>query len=401
VFGNEILTDAQPNPRWAVIGNYWPDPDPTMIGDVNSVTFPQYGTYPVTLIVTDNAGFPSQITKFIQVTQAVKCLKLFDYNLEPFPNSKKIYKLRLSTNPTCFNYHDIGDYFQWDDNFCINNYSGTCSWDPSCCNDCAITNAKWTLKDNNNNVISIAPYAMPIGGYTYWYEWWAYQSPSPRLFSSTIPHKGKYTLTLEAWNYVTCPSCTGTPATKANYHMYDALIADFIVVDCNENIDVEQDIPSGPHETEYSGSFTFAQTHSVNVTSGADIAYEANSSLIMSPGFTASYGSSFRATVEEILSKKDDICELWTQDSDIKEKNNFQIYPNPNSGTFYIKGIPESNLISKITILNGVGVICDSYISYRGHEAYVSINNAVSGMYILNIVNDKNQTFKKKILVVK
>ena len=79
------------------------------------------------------------------------------------------------------------------------------------------------------------------------------------------------------------------------------------------------------------------------------------------------------------------------------EETELLIYPNPTQGNIFIY-VPETyELPIHIMIKNLIGSVI-----YEGHEIkngsnHINLNNVPDGHYVLHIMNEKNNIFKKII----
>jgi hypothetical protein len=89
----------------------------------------------------------------------------------------------------------------------------------------------------------------PGQNYGTWFYWYDDNDPEHDNHSllagcypnGSFPHKGRYYVTFEAYNRFASPNqSSGTPATKDNYSMYNALEVPYYVVDCSEAHTVNQ-----------------------------------------------------------------------------------------------------------------------------------------------------------------
>jgi hypothetical protein len=85
---------------------------------------------------------------------------------------------------------------------------------------------------------------------------------------------------------------------------------------------------------------------------------------------------------------------------DFEFDDNFSVYPNPNNGQFTIK--LKSNSGSDINVevfdIRGRSILNKSYTNNGDFNQTISLDNAQSGMYLLNI-NDGDKKLTKKIIV--
>ena len=74
--------------------------------------------------------------------------------------------------------------------------------------------------------------------------------------------------------------------------------------------------------------------------------------------------------------------------------NSFKVYPNPSSGLFYVKGLLETAILSKVEVKNSLGQSLISVTNFDSNQA-LNLNNYANGMYFIQITNEnKTATFK-------
>lgn len=98
------------------------------------------------------------------------------------------------------------------------------------------------------------------------------------------------------------------------------------------------------------------------------------------------------------------ICESGTGPilsvDDVSLEDNFSVYPNPNNGEFSIKlkSTSGKNINVEIYDIRGRSILNESYRNTGDFNQTISLDNAQSGMYLLNI-NDGDKKLTKKIIV--
>ncbi|MCT4629365.1 reprolysin-like metallopeptidase [Winogradskyella sp.] len=82
------------------------------------------------------------------------------------------------------------------------------------------------------------------------------------------------------------------------------------------------------------------------------------------------------------------------------ELENLSIYPNPNNGTFNIGFNPKSgeNIYIEVYDIRGRAIFTNSYNSVSRFDEVISLDNAQSGVYLLNISDGSNKITKKIIV---
>ena len=81
-------------------------------------------------------------------------------------------------------------------------------------------------------------------------------------------------------------------------------------------------------------------------------------------------------------------------------EDSFVVYPNPNNGEFNVKLKSNSNQDINIQVfdIRGRSVLNQTYNNTRDFNQNINLNNAQSGMYLLN-VSDGERTATKKIII--
>jgi subtilisin-like proprotein convertase family protein len=79
---------------------------------------------------------------------------------------------------------------------------------------------------------------------------------------------------------------------------------------------------------------------------------------------------------------------------------NFTVYPNPNKGNFTIQFNSNSSspIIVEVVDLRGRKIFTNTYINQNQFNENISLNNAQSGVYIVN-VTDGDSKISKKIII--
>jgi alpha-tubulin suppressor-like RCC1 family protein len=83
-----------------------------------------------------------------------------------------------------------------------------------------------------------------------------------------------------------------------------------------------------------------------------------------------------------------------TLSSKVYEVPYLTVYPNPSSGLLYVKGVPESAILSKVEVKNNLGQTLISNTNFEPNQA-LNLNNYANGMYFIQITSEnKTATFK-------
>jgi len=81
------------------------------------------------------------------------------------------------------------------------------------------------------------------------------------------------------------------------------------------------------------------------------------------------------------------------------EATTFGVYPNPNSGTFFItNGKNESNFVMEVVDVQGKVIFSNTYVMAAGAQQEVSLENVESGVYLIRVITN-NQVFNTNMIV--
>ncbi|OFY13040.1 MAG: hypothetical protein A2X11_09565 [Bacteroidetes bacterium GWE2_42_24] len=412
VWGNELGSGAAPipssGPPWEIIGNSYFNPDPDLSGNPSkTIQFPVIGIYPVTLNVIDFAGFCNSTTKNIEVGAACQCLTLQETIKDGGANfNVHSNKVRMNGSPTVFLHNFTpGEYFNcyYTEHWCQAQTSDAPQYD-----DRSITDFRWKLYRNGYE-IGEETHNMPSDwANTHqgaWDTWVGTQTISQQSFSYTFTTKGRYELYFDAKNRRehTQDMSTMTFENQTNYHMYDAVLNVIQAIDCNEVIEINQDIANAGSEVNYSGEYIFASINPVNFLATAQQAYEACTAISMRPGFTIASGSTFTGTIDPIINisgkSSDEVISLDAENAPVE--SHFTVYPNPNRGVFTIRCNTESFAENKdIEITNAVGQHVQFIVTEANNEKRISIIHPVPGFCIIRFKDADGQTHCHKAVII-
>ena len=95
-----------------------------------------------------------------------------------------------------------------------------------------------------------------------------------------------------------------------------------------------------------------------------------------------------------------ELCTATGLSVEENDLDNLSIYPNPNNGEFSVGFNPRSgeNITIEVYDIRGRAIFTKSYDSVSRFEEVIRLNNAQSGVYLLNI-SDGSQKVTKKIIV--
>lgn len=124
-----------------------------------------------------------------------------------------------------------------------------------------------------------------------------------------------------------------------------------------------------------------------------DLDFDENNNSLYMAGFKNPIGGNTMRSV--LLGKINDIEFQAPSNLEVKEYENYKIYPNPNNGSFYV----ETNTVSNnhYVIYNLSGVMIDKG-ELNQSKSHISLpKESATGMYILKLVSDNNNSFHKII----
>jgi hypothetical protein len=166
---------------------------------------------------------------------------------------------------------------------------------------------------------------------------------------------------------------------------------------------VDVDVYPNPAITAVAQRTTICQKESVVLTAGGGTAYVWNNgqqttTISVSPNGNTTYvvtgtdanGCENTATVTVKVLGCTGINELGSIN------NGLSIYPNPNSGEFFI----QSNADAKLTLVNELGQIVRTIILSGANNHKVQISDVAQGIYFLSGEKDGN-AINQKIIVTK
>jgi PKD repeat protein len=398
-WGNEINSNIAPIPEngwnWENVANLTNDPiftgNPT-----KRIKFPEVGDYPVTLKVTDNYGFSASVTKLLTVKAAPECLKLYDAFDFCSNGNTWTNKIKIDNQPTLIYYPIRWEYFDNFNQTCIAAASQTANGNGKYVTD-------WRFKLFKNNQLlqnNTAVFDEWWGSnHTDWGDWFYGAAPFEKYYLNyTFTQKGEYKLVFDAWNrlFHTDPNIL-TPANKSNFEMYDVLERTLYAIDCNEEIEINQDQIGILDKPIYSGSFVFANNSPVSINTLRH--YEACESIIFNPGTSILAGSIFKAVIDPIHTSscnKIGFRDIHTQKL---VNDSYEIVPNPCNGMFRIKSIRSGSNDLNIKILNALGQTTGFNINKDNEMLVVQLLNSTPGFYFVQICNSTDLIDVVKLVV--
>ena len=123
-----------------------------------------------------------------------------------------------------------------------------------------------------------------------------------------------------------------------------------------------------------------------------------NSELFVAGGFNVVDGDTLGQVIKWIGGNYTDTCGNLTGIEDRNTKNNFNVYPNPNNGSFIIETNIAKNEKVKITLYNVMGEsllnIEEESISTR-YQKQIDIEKLPAGVYFLSFQTEGYNTTKK------
>lgn len=353
-FGNEMGSGASPitssgsNQQW--INNFYGDPNvngnPTI-----DVSYPEYGTYPITLTVYDQEGCPQTITKYLSIQEQASCFTLY-YFTEPigiYP-SDKIAKGHFAQ------FADKAVYLESAHDDCVvQSYNDEPKY---------VSNIVWEIENTPYQEYTYFSDPNNPVQYTSRQDWW-YSSLAKFYIDELDLEQGHYEVRADIWNdlwednnYAPYP-----PGTAGDHKWFDSGSREFTVIDCDLDVEINDDINAGDHEIVYGGSISISSTGNVNINDGANIGYEACSVVDLNAGTDILSGADFEAKIE--VSCNDQINGRYQESNKSMnivnvENNDFEIYPNPSKGLFHCKlnsSVIEGNSQVDVQVFNQVGAL--------------------------------------------
>lgn len=194
----------------------------------------------------------------------------------------------------------------------------------------------------------------------------------------------------------------GTTGQDNNYGhgLIDVCAAAQLLTPCPSSLNITTNVPSGTDTQEASNDITASNT----ISSGATAIYHAGTEVVLTPGFDALNGSTFRAYIEgcsgSFVSRSADdtvafIEETTVQDvSDVKEQKMY-IAPNPNQGAFSVYFDEEES--GTLQILDFKGDLVKTIDFESTTKLSVDIQRHLQGMYFVQ-VRTKSKTFIEKVI---
>ena len=188
---------------------------------------------------------------------------------------------------------------------------------------------------------------------------------------------------------------------------------------CNFNVtltNASQDIPKYPTNL----TVNFGNTTDNTITSGQDVTYFAHNSIVIEPGFKAEAGSHFVAHIEPCVGCDDskhsvlllnlgqpsqEATSFYDHEIANVEKllqsetfnKKFNLYPNPNNGTFQIETNFPLSEISNLKISNLIGTTI--YEAQHVTDHTIQLPNSASGMFFVVIILKDGSVLTQKMVV--
>lgn len=377
-FGDEMESGVSPitstgsNQQW--INNFYGDPNvngnPTI-----DVSYPEYGTYPITLTVTDQEGCPIVRTKYLSIQEQASCFTLY-YFTEPIG----IYPSDRIAKGNFAQFADKAVYLESAHDDCeVESYSDELKY---------VSNIVWEIE--NTSYQEYTYFSDPNNPYPYTsrLDWW-YSSLAKLNIDELDLEQGHYEVRADIWNdlwqdnnYAPFP-----PGTAGDHKWFDSGSRKFTVIDCDLDVEINDDIIAGDHEIVYGGSIFISSTDNVNINSGANIGYEACRVVDINPGTDILSGADFEAKIE--VSCNDQINGRYQEPNKSMnianlENNDFEIYPNPSEGLFYCKlnsSAFEKQSMVDVQVFNQVGSLV------------LNTKAAYNSVFTLDLSGFKNGTY--------
>jgi hypothetical protein len=186
-------------------------------------------------------------------------------------------------------------------------------------------------------------------------------------------------------------SLNGNPILTVNCYLPQLIPT--LTAPCIDNLAITTNVISGTDRRQASNTIIASNTFN----SGTSGIYHAGTSVILSPGFNAKSGSTFRAYIagctNTFTQKKTSSDEEIVITSE-HPKNPLKLYPNPNTGFFTIDlGFDNTKEVG-IIVYDILGKQIYHSVT-KNATADVSLSNLPSGIYIVRLQgSDYNETVK-------
>ncbi|MBI9034598.1 MAG: PKD domain-containing protein [Bacteroidales bacterium] len=388
-WGNDpgLVESNGPGFTYEVISNPWLS-DAIDGNPQTKLKFTEFGTYPITLTVSDAEGWPEMVTKYISIEPEPSCITLYHHTNWGAITCKN--KMR-SGDHIAFESHAEHIPLAKPDNSCKYKPWGELWTD----REFNISNLRWKVQNSNYEKYVFAMDS-EIGA---WYaneQNWIWDTI---LYLS----EGKYTVQVEVWNRMHEECYEPNDLEPINRELncwYDAGWKDFIVVDCEKVVNINSSIASGSYDDKYAGFFNFSPTGMVTISNGAVLNYEACEQIDLLPGLDIDAGSDFTAKIDPLdgsvgLNNKSSEF-IASVDDQQKLKANFSLYPNPNTGTFYLSfNEYYTNKDLHIMVFNHQGKLVFEQKSDRVGDLFMDLGHLNDGLYFVNV----NGVTKKMLII--
>ena len=369
-----------------------------------TATFNEFGSYPVTLTVSDMNGWMASKTKYINFNEGDAGCIYFDGKGDV--NSSNGMQIFPS-----------GPIAPDDESISFLGYATECQVGciPPQAHYEYITDVRWMLFQAENdeyvtgslvkNECSYTCEQMASGNECS--SWFNYQYGNMANFENI--DNGDYYVQCEIWN-----RCSDDDVYNDNYLQpsyayalpyYDVVRKYFKVVDCNEEISFSLNV-SGNHPEIWAGTINL----NGEVQSGGRLHCVGHEEVNMLPGFTAYQGGDFNAKIipcpdcsDSIRMRPDIFSEVKDVEIDlvnietINSQIPFEIYPNPTSGMVNIV-LHENQKYFEIRIqqMNGREILAQKY----EHSANIILDLSPypKGIYLLTITTAE-KVFTEKVIL--
>lgn len=378
-FGNEVGSGASPitssGSTQELILNY--NGDPNVSGNPTiEVMYPEYGTYPITLTVYDQEGCGKTQTQYLSISEQESCISLHYYKnpISVHPSTKliKSHRASFSCNNT---YHEENE--------------GCTPWGGLSSEYKCLTHIEYNIL--NTSYYQFTNYhdsSIPASDWTYSQDA-TFEIPTLNL------EQGKYVILANVWNdnWTDNASAPFPLGSEGDHKWYDTGENEFMVIDCDLVVEINEDPVSGENEIVNGGEITLSSSNNVNINSGVEVIYEACRIVDMNEGTDILSGSDFIARIEESCNEQ--YNEMLTESNkeqilsvDTEEILTSLFYPNPTNGMIYYRTnvYDESyNSVVHIMVYNQFGALLFETESLTNEEIGIDLSAFDNGTYFIKI----------------